>query len=135
MKKFLVRSKIGSLGEKLAERYVLKQGHTLLATNYYFEKGRRSGEIDIITAFEGSLHFIEVKTRHIAHAALKNDATYFPIEAQVSPEKIRKCVRTAEHYLRTEKKEDWGYHFDLITVLYNSGDKRAEIQYFRDIFY
>lgn len=135
MKRFLLRSESGALGEKLAKRYLERGGHKVLAENYYFDKGKRSGEIDIITRSEGSIHFIEVKMRVIANASEKSRALYFPIETQVTPQKIQKCLKTAHHYLRTTKNQEIEYHFDLITVLYNKQEKKAEIQYLRDIFY
>lgn len=135
MKSFCLRSEIGSLGEKLAKRYLEKRGHRVVALNYYYEKGKRSGEIDIITLCKGTLHFIEVKTRHILHTHQKSQALYFPITAQVTPNKIRKCLKTAQHYLRSTKQEDREYHFDLITILYNSEAKKAEIQFLQDVFY
>ncbi len=135
MKRFSVHSEIGSLGEKLAQRYLEKRGHTVLAKNYYYEKGKRSGEIDIITEFQEVIHFIEVKTRAIASADQKSQALYFPIEAQVTPSKIQKMLKTATHYLLSTRKTGREYHFDLITVLYTSEEKKAEIQYLQDIFY
>jgi putative endonuclease len=135
MKQFSVHSEIGALGEGLALRYVKGLGHRVLAQNYYYEKGKRSGEIDIITVYDGVLHFIEVKSRHVAEASQKNRALYFPIASQVTPSKMKKCVKTAEHYLRMHQKEEIEYHFDLITVLYTSAEKKAEIAYLSDIFY
>jgi putative endonuclease len=135
MKQFSVHSEIGILGEKLAKRFLEKRGHRVIAENYYFEKGKRSGEIDVITVYKGIFHFIEVKTRHIKEETQKSRALYFPIASQVTPAKIRKCVRTAEHYLRSQKMEEREYHFDLVTVLYNSAAKKAEIEYLPDIFY
>lgn len=135
MKKFFVHSKAGSLGEELACRYLKKKGYKILAQNYYFDKGKRSGEIDIIANYQGTLHFIEVKTRLIQTGAEKSRALYFPIEAQVTPQKIQKCLKTVQHYLRATKSQDQEYHFDLITVLYSTEEKKAEIQYLPDIFY
>lgn len=135
MSNFHLTSHVGKIGEGLALRYIKGLGHTVLAQNYYFEKGKRSGEIDIITAYKGILHFIEVKSRHITKANQKSQALYFPIASQVTPSKMKKCVKTAEHYLRTSKKEGFEYHFDLITVLYHSEEKKAEIAYLSDIFY
>lgn len=135
MKRFLLRSETGSLGERLAKRYIERLGHKVLAENYYFEKGKRSGEIDLITSFQGSLHFIEVKTRLWDADSEKSRTLYFPIEAQVTRDKMWKCVKTAEHYLRVSGKQECEYHFDVLTILYHKEEKKAEIQYLADIFY
>ncbi len=135
MKRFLLHSETGSLGERLAKRYIEGLGHKVLAQNYYFEKGKRSGEIDLISSFQGALHFIEVKTRLLEPDSEKSRALYFPIESQVTRDKMRKCVKTAEHYLRISGKQESEYHFDVVTILYYKKEKKAEIQYLADIFF
>ena len=136
MKQFQLSSKIGVIGEALAKKYIEGLGHKVLNTNYYYEKGKRSGEIDIITQFKGVLHFIEVKTKHVLEKPEKSATLYsYPIEAQVTPSKIRKCLKTVQHYLRVTKNQNTEYHFDILTVLYNSGEKKAHIQYLQDVFY
>ena len=54
MKKIL----IGKEGENKAHVYLESLGHTMLRRNFR----KRNGEIDIITRFENTLYFIEVKT-------------------------------------------------------------------------
>lgn len=136
MKQFQLRSKIGVIGEALAKKYVENLGHRVLVTNYYYDQGKRSGEIDLITFYQEALHFIEVKTKHVSSASEKSPPLYsYPIEAQVTPSKIRKCLKTAQHYLRTTKNQNTEYHFDIITVRYDSHQKRAQIQYLTDVFY
>lgn len=130
MKRFFLRSETGSLGEKLAMRYLRKRGHKVLAQNYYFDKGKRSGEIDLITIFNGAIHFVEVKTRR-----QKSQALSYPIEASVTRSKMTKCVKTAEHYLRSTHQETREYHFDVVTVYYDPNGKQAEIGYLQDVYF
>ena len=50
--------KIGNLGEKIAQKYLVDKGYTLVDTNFW----RKWGEIDIIAKKNDAIHFIEVKT-------------------------------------------------------------------------
>lgn len=49
--------KVGSLGEELAERFLVKRGFRILHRNYW----RPWGELDIVAERKNKLHFIEVK--------------------------------------------------------------------------
>ena len=53
------KRKFGNIGEKIAQKYLIKKGYEIITTNFY----TRSGEIDIITKNENEIIFIEVKTR------------------------------------------------------------------------
>ena len=134
MKHFQLASPKGILGEALAKRYLRARGHQILCENYYYAKGRRSGEIDLITLHEGKIRFIEVKTRY-AKAAFQEKIHTFPIEAQVTRSKMQKCFKTAQHYLRTTYQGHVEYHFDVVTVYYDSVAKKAAIRYLPDVFY
>ncbi|PIQ68988.1 MAG: hypothetical protein COV91_01170 [Candidatus Taylorbacteria bacterium CG11_big_fil_rev_8_21_14_0_20_46_11] len=50
--------KIGSLGEKIAEKFLVKRGYRILHRNY----SRPWGELDIVAKKKGTVHFVEVKT-------------------------------------------------------------------------
>src|SRR5712691_8113555 len=50
----------GELGEKLARRFLRKNGYKILYRNF---RGRSGGEIDIVARDHDTLVFIEVKTR------------------------------------------------------------------------
>lgn len=51
--------RVGSKGEKCAERYLRKKGYLFIARNYWGS----SGEIDLVFWKNFSLIFVEVKTR------------------------------------------------------------------------
>ena len=51
---------LGHQGEQLAVDYLLKQGYSILARNYRFQKA----EIDIIAQKNSVLIILEVKTRN-----------------------------------------------------------------------
>lgn len=49
--------KIGTLGEELVEKFLVKRGHKILDRNYR----RPWGELDIVSMLKGKIHFVEVK--------------------------------------------------------------------------
>ena len=51
--------RIGKIGEKLAVKYLRKQGYKIITTNFYTNRG----EIDIVAKDGVEFVFIEVKTR------------------------------------------------------------------------
>lgn len=53
------RREVGAWGEQLAAGWLIKQGYTIVARNYY----TRWGEIDIVARGANWLSFIEVKLR------------------------------------------------------------------------
>src|SRR5499427_2382305 len=50
----------GALGEKLACRYLKRNGYKILFRNF---RGRSGGEIDVVCREDDTLVFVEVKTR------------------------------------------------------------------------
>jgi Holliday junction resolvase-like predicted endonuclease len=50
--------KTGDLGEKLAQKYLIEHGFTIIEENYW----RKWGEIDIIAQKGELIYFVEVKT-------------------------------------------------------------------------
>ncbi len=59
MKKFTSpKQKIGLIGERFAEMFLVKHGFTVVESNF----SCRFGEIDIVTIKNNRIHFIEVKS-------------------------------------------------------------------------
>ena len=77
----------GELGERIAARWLERQGYTVLARRW--RSGRR--DIDLIAARDGVVAFVEVKTRA---------GTEFgdPVEA-VHAQKQRSLVRSAREWM------------------------------------
>jgi putative endonuclease len=96
----------GRRGEKIASRYLLRKGYSIIRKNY-----RSSyGEIDII-AFDESTKtvvFVEVKLR-------KRKAQVTPLEA-VDRIKQRKIVKTALKFLNETKLTYEAVRFDVIGI-------------------
>ena len=82
----------GRNAEKLANRYLQKQGLQLVTQNYRC----RQGEIDLVMRDDNTLVFVEVKFRHNEH--------WMPIIESVTRKKRWHLIQAGERYLQ---------HFDV----------------------
>ncbi len=107
---------LGKSGEFMASSYLQAKGHEIL------ERGYRTkvGEIDIISLHEGTIHFVEVKTRSDTIFGLPREA--------VTAEKIKHITNTAEIYIKNLNHNlkncgccnfDFNYSIDVIEVMVN----------------
>jgi putative endonuclease len=99
-------NQFGELGERIAARWLERQGYTVLARRW--RSGHR--DIDVIAEREGVVAFVEVKTRA---------ATEFgdPVEA-VHAQKQRSLVRSAREWIaRYDRADAQSYRFDVVGVL------------------
>ena len=95
---------MGSTGEKRAVKFLKKKGFKILKTNYETPLG----EIDIIAEDNGTIVFIEVKTR-------TSDKFGLPSEAVVR-RKQEKYYKIATFYLQRENKMERECRFDVVEV-------------------
>ena len=94
---------LGKKGEKLAVKYLKKQGCKILLTNYVTP----AGEADIVCQDKDEIVFVEVKTR-------TSDSYGTPAEA-VGKQKRERYVKIAKFYwLKTG--EEPNARFDVIEV-------------------
>jgi putative endonuclease len=95
----------GNKGEHIAEKYLKKNGYTILEKNYLV----RRGEIDIIAhSKEKELVFVEVKTR-------KTSSFGSAIEG-VSTAKIKRLIAAAYSYLKEHHLEESDFRIDVIGI-------------------
>ncbi|MBR0423112.1 MAG: YraN family protein [Clostridia bacterium] len=106
---------IGNIGENIACEYILKvQNKKIIERNYH----SRYGEIDIISADDKYINFIEVKTRK---SNTLIDGIY-----SVDKSKQIKVIKTAEIYLM-ENDMDLQPKFDVVLITtYSSGKYKLE---------
>lgn len=118
--------KTGQWGESQALQYLVRQGYTVVTTNYR----KRFGEIDIIARDDDVLVFIEVKCR-------KRQTFGSPLEA-VDGRKQRRIGRVAMAYLQTHNCGECNARFDVIAVQPDpqseSGKERALIEHIKNAF-
>ena len=104
----MTRREIGDAGEHFAAKLYRKAGYEIAARNY----ACRFGEIDIICENAEYIVFAEVKARELSSA-------YLPREA-VTPQKQRRIVRSAEHYLMQHPSEKQP-RFDVVELRLQQG--------------
>jgi putative endonuclease len=109
------REEIGRRGERLAAEYLEAHGYRLVLANFKAPIGRNSrgvsvtGEIDIVALDEGTLCFVEVKTRTSAEFAE-------PL-ASVTRRKQRQITRTARVYRRIFGLSQMDYRYDVVSLI------------------
>ncbi len=106
---------IGGLGEKLATKYLIKNGFLIRELNW--RNGRY--EIDIIAERYGVIHFVEVKTRKAG--------SWSTPEQAINESKFRSLRRAASAYLAI-KAIRYEHQFDLIAIEMEEG-KLKELRY------
>lgn len=112
---------LGFLAEGIARYYLIKKGYKILAANYKL----RFGELDIIARKEDTVTFIEVK-------ALKRLYEGFDPEMRVDYRKKNKLIKLATAYMLNQKAPDLDWQIDIISVIFDSENKKAHIKHFKN---
>jgi len=108
----------GAKAESLAQAFLRRKGHKIIATNFK----TKYGEIDIISKFKGFIVFTEVKSG--------TKSTYFHPRDKVDAKKKAKLANTAAIFLRKNRLMNAKTRFGIIEVNFrNSEDNKPEIIY------
>lgn len=113
---------LGARGEKLAARYLRRQGFKVLYRHF---RGRQGGEIDLVCRERDTLVFIEVKTR-------AREDYGRPLEAVHSSQQ-RRISLGALAWLRLLGNPDILFRFDVVEVTI-LGEKPPRIELVRNAF-
>jgi putative endonuclease len=111
---------LGKFGEELAVEFLLKNGYTILETNWTFQKA----EIDIIAKKGNVLAVVEVKTRSSIDFGLPQDF--------VKPKKIQLLVKAVNEYV-ISNDFDVEVRFDIIAI--HKEEKQFKMEHLEDAFY
>jgi putative endonuclease len=95
----------GRRGERIACRYLLRQGFDILARRFQV----RHGELDIIALERDTLVFIEVKTR--------SSREFGEPWEFVDWQKQQILRRTAEEFIAEYDLGQYAYRFDIVSIL------------------
>jgi putative endonuclease len=106
----------GRKGERVAARFLLKNGFDILARRY---RGR-TGELDIIAFEQDTLVFVEVKTR--------SSSKFGEPWEFVDWQKQQILRRIAEEFIADHDLGQYAYRFDIVSVV------GKEVQLFRNAF-
>jgi len=116
---------VGKLGEDIACRYLESCGHKVYERNV----GYKVGEIDIVSARSGTLHFVEVKAQRVDDIDLSGER-YRP-EEKVDRHKQRQIRNAVEIYTRSNHVAEW--QVDVVVVFIEERTKRARVKYIENV--
>lgn len=112
----------GTQGERVADRYLRKQGYIILARQYE----NKWGELDLIATRDRSIVIVEVKTR-------RTDIAGLPAEA-VDADKQARITQTALAYLRHHDLLEQPARFDVIAILWPLGQRHPKLTHYVNAF-
>ncbi len=125
----MTRAQIGMIGEKLAAKYLKKNGYKILARNRH----QSHNELDLIVSDRHYIVFVEVKTR-----SASSDDLYLPFGSPaeaVDKQKQARTVRAAQDYLRENPQKEKQPRMDVIEVyLERDTAKLLKIHHILDAF-
>lgn len=108
--------KLGAKGERLARRYLKRNGYRILESGYK----NPFGEVDIIASKQDTVAFVEVKTRLTE--------TYGAPSEAVDSRRMEKYKKAAAYYF-CGRQADVTVRFDIIEIL------RGEINHIENAFF
>ena len=111
---------LGRRGEDIAHRYLQRTGMVVVSRNYRTSTG--SAEIDLVGWDNGTLVFVEVKSR-------QTDEHGAPDRA-VGPEKWHHINRAARDYVRRVNIPCQNVRFDIVNIVFSSP---PEVTHLRDV--
>src|SRR6267143_3041514 len=114
--------RVGSRGEKLACRFLRRNGYKVLSRNF---RGRSGGEIDIVCRDNDTLVFVEVKTRTREDFGRPFDA--------VDREKRKRISRGALAWLRMLDNPEILFRFDVVEVII-ADDAKPRLELIKNAF-
>jgi putative endonuclease len=113
---------LGERGERAAERYLRRQGYTIVSRR---DRGRL-GELDLVAVDGRTVVFIEVKTRRDHHAG-------HPAEA-VGPQKQKRLTRLALAFLKRHELLENAARFDVLAVTWPADARQPTIEHLKNAF-
>ena len=114
------RQRLGEQGESSACDALEKLGYTIIERRYR----TRFGEIDVIANDQGTVVFVEVKT--------KTDCTFSDPVESVTKQKQRRVVSMAEQYVAYHRLDDTPCRFDVVAI--DSSVTPSQITIYKDAF-
>ena len=156
-----VTQKIGTLGEELVVKFLVKKGYKILDRNFW----KRWGELDIVAQRKGKIHFVEVKAlsanvsdettsvtlgtlhakqkivssetlreRSLSYIRSKIKKDRFAPEDHISADKMKRLGRIMQTYLGEKHVSDeTKWQLDVATVLLDRATRKAKINLIEDV--
>jgi len=116
----MTHTPLGAWGETAARQYLEANGCRVRAVNWRCA----DGEIDLIAETEGTLVFVEVKTRRGAGFGAPQEA--------VGPRKAKHLLRAASRYLAEQQLGEIDWRVDVIAITAGPGPRVLNLEHFCD---
>lgn len=120
------RRRIGNIGERAAATFLRRKGYRILERNYV----TLGYETDIIARTADTVAFVEVKTRTVGKASLKEPRP----ASSVTPEKQRKLISCAKSYMATNYTLKAKIRFDVIEVMLSEDGRVQSVNHLISAF-
>ncbi|MDZ4821402.1 MAG: YraN family protein [Planctomycetota bacterium] len=120
MRFWFVRRSLGARGERLAERYLRRQGMRILHRGYRI----MGGEIDLVAVDGRTVVFVEVKTRQTHDAGHPADA--------VDDRKQHQLTQLAMAYIKRYHLQNCSTRFDVVAITW--GADTPKLEHYRNAF-
>ncbi|MBD3360889.1 YraN family protein [Candidatus Peregrinibacteria bacterium] len=118
--------KLGKLGEKIAEKFLIAQKYKILEKNFH----SRYGEIDIIAvdlSKKPQIVFVEIKTRTSVLFGEPQEAVSFTKKAKI--------LKTALYFLNSARQKlPFIWRIDIIALKLDRKRKIIDINHIKNIF-
>jgi putative endonuclease len=111
---------LGKKGEDLAVDFLLKNGYTIVARNYTYQKA----EVDIMAQKNDILAVVEVKTR--------TSADYGDPQQFLKPKQIQRIIKAVDEFINTNEL-DVEVRFDIVAIVLNK--KGMTLEHLENAFY
>lgn len=121
------KKETGSLGEKIAKRYLEKKGYKILAQNFQ----KKWGELDIVTKKEGKIIFFEVKTRRNKQS---KELEIFSPEEKISFKKEKQLRKITQVYLTENNLSlNTPYQIDILAINLFLNSQKIKINHYKNV--
>ena len=110
----------GKWGEDVAAEYLTQHGFEILARNWRHERK----EVDVIAEKDGTLYFVEVKTRHGEEWGAE----------QAIDSKKRTLLWRASMAWKVQHPSDMPIRFSVIAIVLHAPDEPPEIRWHENIW-
>ena len=111
----------GKLGEDLASNFLKEKGYHIIDRNFR----SRTGEIDIIATYKGTLIFVEVKTRW--------NSNYGRPEEAVTPWKIKSIISAIQYFKLLHPKLPEALQIDVVAVELDEKNQPTNITHLQNV--
>ena len=116
----MTRASLGAWGEAAARSHLVARGYVVRDVNWRCPEG----EIDLIAELQGTLVFVEVKTRRSTGYGTPQEA--------VGPRKATRLILAASRYLEQHHLMDIDWRIDVIAITAGPGPRMKSLEHFSD---